>query len=516
MTQNKVLPGAYIVFASKARASATISDRGVAAAPFELSWGPVGEVRLIEQREFLKNCMELFGYPYSAPEMLPLREIFKHAIKCYCYRLPTSSAKEAKAETATDNLVFANAKYKGERGNDIVVQIDEIANTSPKQYNVLTLVCGSKVDEQTCEHWSELKDNGFVDFVKNVTIEETRYALTEDETVVGDDSKTYYIRTGEEGSYIYTPVPTEDLDNADIGNYYESTTAEVQYVLCFASETADVPYKQIPNAVTNMTGGDDGGDPTGTAHESFLDAIEACSFNTLCCPCSDDTTVAYYVSYTKAQREQVGAYFQLVCYKPGTSSGADYEGVIGLWNKPKNTGVNEAILTYWLTGAEAAAPINGSLTNTKYDGELDIEIDTKQSVLEDHIKKGHLVFHQSNGDIVILTDIDSLVTLSENFGSMFQRNQTIRVRDNIANDFATLFVQRYLGIVQNDESGRDSWWNEVVKYFRELQRLRAITEFDPDIVTVEEGDEKDIVVTHINGLNIVNAMERLYMTVICR
>ena len=48
MSQNKTMPGAYIVFASVARASATISDRGVAAAPFELSWGPVGEVREIE------------------------------------------------------------------------------------------------------------------------------------------------------------------------------------------------------------------------------------------------------------------------------------------------------------------------------------------------------------------------------------------------------------------------------------------------------------------------------------
>ena len=44
LTQNKVLPGSYINFSSVAKASATLSDRGYAAAPFVLSWGPEGEV----------------------------------------------------------------------------------------------------------------------------------------------------------------------------------------------------------------------------------------------------------------------------------------------------------------------------------------------------------------------------------------------------------------------------------------------------------------------------------------
>ena len=513
MTQNKVLPGAYIVFASVARASATISDRGVAAAPFELSWGPVGEVMEIEQRDFIKNCMELFGYPYGAPEMLPLREIFKHAVKCFCYRLAASDATKASAVQTTGNITFANAKYKGKRGNDIVVQIAAVPNTSPKQYNVVTLVGGSKVDEQTLTSWADLKDNGFVEWVKSITVEETEYALTEDDTVIGDGSKTYYTRSGEEGNYTYTAVPTESLNNDNIATYYEASTSDVTYVLCFGNETATVPYKQIKDAVINMTGGVDG-TIDGTAHENFLDAIEPFSFNALCCPVSDSTTISAYVTFTKTQREQVGSYFQVVCYSPDGTTGADHEGVIGMWNKPKDA--DPALLTYWLTGAEAAAPINGSLTNTKYDGELEIEVDTKQSVLEKHIKDGHLVFHNSNGNIVILTDIDSLVSLKENFGSMYQKNQTIRVCDNIANDIAVLFVNRYLGIVQNDESGRASFWNDLVKYFRELQRLRAITEFTEDIITVEEGDEKDVVLVHINGLNIVNAMEKLYMTVICR
>ncbi len=36
--QNKKLPGAYINFVSAARASATLSDRGIAAMAVPLSW----------------------------------------------------------------------------------------------------------------------------------------------------------------------------------------------------------------------------------------------------------------------------------------------------------------------------------------------------------------------------------------------------------------------------------------------------------------------------------------------
>lgn len=511
MTQNKVLPGAYVVFASIAKALVTISDRGVAAAPFVLSWGPEGEVMEIEQRDFVKNCMDLFGYPYSSPEMLPLREIFKHAIKCYCYRMPASGATKAQN---TGDYVFAKAKYVGIRGNDICVKIEQIANTSPAQYNVTTLVDGSKVDEQLkVVHFGDLKDNGFIEWTKGVTIGEDVYTAVPETETTPVQGTTYYTRSGEAGSYTYTEVAEPSAEG--MSTYYTKSTVNVDYTFRFDDETLAGSTKVIADQIYNLSGGTDS-TPDNDANESFLEAIEPYAFNTLCCPFSDSTTIGAYVLFTKQQRDQVGSRFQLVCYSPDSSTGADYEGVIGLWNKPKDAGVDKAMLTYWLTGAEAAAPINGSLTNTKYDGELEIMVDTKQSKLEDHITKGHLVFHNNNGDIVILTDINSLVTLRENFGSMFQKNQTIRFCDNMANDLATHFVKRYLGIVQNDASGRDSWKNEVIKYLREAQRLRAITEFEDEIVDVDIGDEKDIVETYINGLNIVNAMEKLYMTVICK
>ena len=48
----------------------------------------------------------------------------------------------------------------------------------------------------------------------------------------------------------------------------------------------------------------------------------------------------------------------------------------------------------------------------------------------------------------------------------------------------------------------------------QLETLRAVEDFDPDTVSVDIGDRKGSVLLTIDGLNIVNAMSQLYMSVI--
>lgn len=449
LAQNKILPGAYINFSSVSKASATLSDRGIAAAPFELDWGAPGVLRLIEQGEFQKESFELFGHGYTDDEMLPLREIFLHATKVYCYRLDASGAVKASCD-------FATAKYVGTRGNDIRIVVEADADVS-SGYIVKTMVGSKVIDEQKVTDFAQLKDNEWVDF-KAGCILGTKPSES------GDDSTVY-----------------------------------------------------VPAGTYPLTGGTNG-TVNGEAHQNFLDAIESCSFNTLCCPVADDDTVkSLYVAFTKRVRDKLGSKFQLVGYD---LSNPDYMGVINLRNScnhPKIANVNKASLVYWLTGAEAACNINRSLTNTAYDGELEIVIkgvSETQAQLEDAMKSGKLAFHNSNGKIVILEDINSLVTLEENLGDIFQMNQTVRVCDQIANDIAVLFVTRYLGIVQNDATGRASLWNDIVYYLKELLRLRAIENLDTDKVTVELGRNKKTVLVNINNLSVVNAMSQLYMAVV--
>ena len=122
LVQNKILPGAYINFISVPYASATLSDRGYATIALPMSWGPEGKMFTVELADFIKNSQKIFGYAYTAPELLPMREIFKTAKTVHFYRL-NLDGKKAKNE-------FATAKYPGVRGNDVRVVIEANENYS--------------------------------------------------------------------------------------------------------------------------------------------------------------------------------------------------------------------------------------------------------------------------------------------------------------------------------------------------------------------------------------------------
>ena len=159
LTQNKILPGAYINFISVANASATLSDRGIATIPLEMNWGPEGEVITVELGEFQKNSQKIFGYAYTADELKPMREIFKHAQTVHFFRLNSSGAKAA--------CTYATAKYPGTRGNDLRIVIEENENSQPesKLYDVSTFLGTVQVDQQKAiSKMTDLKPNDYVDF----------------------------------------------------------------------------------------------------------------------------------------------------------------------------------------------------------------------------------------------------------------------------------------------------------------------------------------------------------------
>ena len=430
LVQNKVLPGSYINFSSVAKASATLSDRGYAAAPFVLSWGPENEVFAVTSGEFQKNSKAIFGYSYDHPKMLALREIFLHATTVYCYRLGLGAKKAACA--------LATAKYPGVRGNDLSIVI-AVNVDDPDAFDVGTYLDGIQVDLQTVTTAEELTGNDYVDFKKDLTLE----------------------------------------------------------------ATAGAP----------LTGGEDVANITGDSHQAFLDKIEAYAFNAMCCPAADPIIVKLYAAYCQRVRDEVGAKFQLIAWKPST---VDYEGVIGVWNSATHPSmdVDEHAVVYWATGAHAGVAVNKSLTNAKYDGELTLDTDYKQAELTAALKAGKFMFHNVNGLTRVLEDINTLLTLSDTKGEVFQSNQTMRVCDQIANDVAVLFNERYLGTVPNDASGRSALWGDITHYIKQLEDIRAVENFDPDTVSCEQGDKKKAVLVTVNGLNIVNAMAQLYMSVI--
>lgn len=88
VTQNKVLPGAYINIVSKPTVSGDLGERGAVAIALPLGKN-AGKVITLTASDFVKNCEELLGKKYDSADVIALREIFRHATTVYVYDLGT-------------------------------------------------------------------------------------------------------------------------------------------------------------------------------------------------------------------------------------------------------------------------------------------------------------------------------------------------------------------------------------------------------------------------------------------
>ena len=422
--QNKVLPGAYFNFVSLAKASAALSDRGIATMALELDWGVEGSIFEVTSADFQKNSMKLFGYPYDHEKLKGLRDLFRNIHTLYAYRLNSGSAKAANT--------YATAKFGGLRGNDLKIVIQTNVDDE-SLFDVKTILDTTTVDTQTVASASALIANDYVTFKTEVALEVT--------------------------------------------------------------------------AGSPLIGGGNG-EVDGSAHQTYLDKVEAYSFNAIGVVTTEESIKSLYEAFEKRMREEVGAKFQTVIY----NKAADFEGVINLKNKVTDAGWDESALVYWVTGITAGCAVNRSNMNKKYDGEFTVDTDYTQTELTKAIQAGEFVLHNANGEVRVLKDINSLVTTSDTKGDVFKSNQTIRVIDQIANGFAVLFNTKYVGTVPNDQSGRISLLMDIVKHHEQLQSIRAIENFTDEDVKVEQGETKESVVV-TDMIQPVNAMEKLYMTV---
>jgi hypothetical protein len=314
---------------------------------------------------------------------------------------------------------------------------------------------------------------------------------------------------------IVIAVNVDDVTKFDVSTLLDATVVDAQTVASIAELTANdyVTFKSAATlaatAATPLTGGTNGAAITGAQYQAALDKFEAYTFNTLGCLSIEETIKSLFAAFTKRMRDEVGAKFQTVLY----NKAADYEGVISIKNKTLDSGALESSAVYWLTGASASCAVNRSNTNKNYDGEFTFFVDYKQSELEKAMKEGSFVFHKVGDEVHVLDDINSFVSVTVDKNIDFNSNQVIRVLDQIGNDIAVLFNTQYVGKVQNNNSGRISFWKDLVFYHQQMEQIQAIENFSPDDVIVEKGiDKKSVVVT--DPVTPVNCMTKLYMTVI--
>ena len=317
----------------------------------------------------------------------------------------------------------------------------------------------------------------------------------------GNDLKTVIaVNADDENKFdVTTLLGTVEVDRQVVAD--ATGLVDNDYVTFKADATLEVTAGTSLASGTNST-------VTATQHQTMLDKLEAKSFNTLGCASETDAIKTLYINYCKRMRDEMGKKIQVVVY----SKAADYEGVINVKNTVTDTGASTASLVYYVTGVVAGTQVNKSALNKVYDGEFKINTNYTQSQLETAINSGEFTFHSVGDEVRVLADINSLTTLKENKSEVFKHNQTIRVIDQIANDIAVIFNNKYLGKIPNDSAGRISLWSDIVSHHKELQTIRAIENFSSGDVKVEQGETRTSVVVN-DAITVVYAMEKLYMTV---
>lgn len=322
--------------------------------------------------------------------------------------------------------------------------------------------------------------------------------------------------TGPRGNDIRIKIGMNVDDNSkfDVTTMLDTVIVDQQTVSAMADIAANdyVDWKSSATLAATagmpLAGGTNS-DVTGAQYQEFLDKIESYTFNTLGCLSTTPAVCDLFASFTKRMRDDTGVKFQTVLYR----TLSDYEGIISVENKTTDDGYPESSAVYWAAGASAGCPVNESNLNRVYDGDFKADTKYKQSQLEAGIKAGKFMFHQVNDQVRVLDDINTFISWTVEKNEDFASNQVVRVIDQIGNDIAVMFNTKFLGKVPNDADGRMDFWKDIVKHHQKLQKVRAIENFAPEDVTVEQGDEKKAVLV-MDDATPTAAMGKLYMAVI--
>ena len=316
--QNKILPGSYINFVSTASA-ATLGERGTAALPLELDWGPEGQIYALEAGEFNQTALKVFGHDATAAELLLIREALKRCSTLLVYRVNAGGAKAG----ATVGGMTVTARWGGTRGNSLRAAVQANADDEEK-VDVVTYLEEQEVDRQTVAASggaADLKANDFVSF-----------------------------------------------------GTAETLTAA---------------------AATALTGGTNG-TVNGAAYAAWLTALEVEDFNAVGYPGTDESVKALVDAFVKRLRDEDGRKVVGVLYQHA----GDDIGLISVKNGVVLT--DGTVLTgdkavAWVTGATAGAEVNESLTNTAYDGAVDVDVKYTRGQYEQAMQAGEFVFYPDGG-----------------------------------------------------------------------------------------------------------------------
>ncbi len=322
----------------------------------------------------------------------------------------------------------------------------------------------------------------------------------------GNDLKVALIANGSADVDVVTYLDGSEMDRQTVAKSGGAANLTANDYVTF-----DDPATLTAAAAAPLTGGTNGA-ANAASYTAWLNALEVESFNVLGYPGTDSAIKTLIQAFIKRLREDEGKKVVGVLYQ---SAEADSVGIISVKNGvvlADGTTLTGDQAVAWVAGASAGAQINESLTNTAYDGAVDVDIKYTSAQYEAALKAGEFVFYADGNKARVLSDVNTLTTFGAGVSEDWTSNRVVRVMDGWANDVARIFSERYLGTQTNSDTGRSLFLADLVSLGKEYEGLDAISGFLPDDITVQQGSGKRDVAVDC-ALKPNDSMEKLYMTV---
>lgn len=323
--------------------------------------------------------------------------------------------------------------------------------------------------------------------------------------------------TGKRGNDITIIVAANADSGYDVSTVVDGSVVDSQNVAGLANlvknywVTFSGTGSFTTTAGTALTGGVNPTIST-TDYSNFLTALEPYDFNIVCYDGSDATVRTAMKSFVVRVSDAIGKKCQVVM--SGATS-MDSDRVINVNNGVKladGTLFTAAQATWWVSGAEAGALYNQSLTYAVYPEAVEANPKKTQSQIETAVAAGDIVFIDDFGAAKVCTDINTFTSFSVDKGSEYSKNRVMRVLDQICNDVYEYFSKYFIGKLNNNDTGRNLMKGWIVQYLNEMQANNGIQNFDATDVTVVQGNTLDSVLVNI-AIMPVDSVEKIYITV---
>ena len=477
--QNKVRPGVYINVKGDGKPVLTTPlGRLLMFQNEPLGWGKKGIIELKATSDFTA----LTGHNSTDEVLAPVHEALKGAETVLLLNDFTGGAKS----TATKTGVYTvNAKYEGEQGNNISVSFvpSPLADGANTQDVTVTTIFGTKQVDQVKITLPKASADAIA-----------KAGLTKEEQL---EIHNDYV----------------DITFGTPAEVTKELNAKGEYPLYTAI------FNGLTQSATNvtLTGGTSGTNNVVNDMDDYLEN-EFYAVATTAGWEESSNIHKLLAEEIKILRENVGIKVRAVL--PNVSGVAyNYEGVSTVLNGyvlNDGTTITPNIAAARFAGMSASATPDQALTYTQLDDAVEASPKLNNDKTIEALNAGQIVFTTLAGSrVVIEQDINSLTKYTSTKPKDFSKNRIIRTLDEICTNTTQTFETSFLGKVSNNEYGRDLFKANRVSYLSGLESQNMIRDFDPNDLSLAQGNDKDAVLMDLY-VTPVDAMEKLYVNLVVR